>query len=157
MRGSPGDVSEEPVTYEKGKKLENELWRRWSNRRVGESAVTYVKRRKAWRMSCDLGEVTEGLENELRRRWSDGRARECANSPTLPSLYLRHSLFSNHSVTSRTPQLILQPFFRFTYVTAHSPTIPSLYLRHSSFSNPSFASPMSQALHLRHLAFRPWY
>ena len=24
-----------------------------------------VKRRKGWRMSCDLGEVTERLENEL--------------------------------------------------------------------------------------------
>ena len=39
MDGSPGDVSEEPVTYEKGK--------------------------KGWRMSCDVGEATEGLENEL--------------------------------------------------------------------------------------------
>ena len=58
-------------------------------------------------------------------------------------------------VTSPTPQLILQPFRRFTYVTAHSPALPLLYLRHSSFSNPSFASPTSQALHLRHLASRP--
>ena len=32
--------------------------------------------------------------------------------------------------------LILQPFRRFTYVTAHSPTLLSLFLRHSSFSNP---------------------
>ena len=39
---------------------------------------------------------------------------------------------------------------------AHSPTFPSLHLSHSSFSNPSFASPTSQALHLRHLANRPW-
>ena len=31
-----------------------------------------------------------------------------------------------------------------------------LHLRHSSFSNPSFASPTSQALHLIHLARRPW-
>ena len=64
---------------------------------------------------------------------------------------------------------ILQPFRHFTYVTAHSATLPSFYLRHSSFptllllhlrhssfSNPSFASPTSQALHLRHLASRPW-
>ena len=42
MDGSPGDVSENPVTQE--------------------------KRKKGWRMSCDVGEVTEGLENELRRR-----------------------------------------------------------------------------------------
>ena len=96
--------------------LENELWRMWSNGRVGEWAVT--------------GEVTEKLENE---------------------------------------QAHLQPFRYFTYVTDHSPTLPSLYLRHSSFSNPSvlhlrhssfsnlsFASPTAQALHLRHLASRPW-
>ena len=37
--GSPGDVSEEPVTYE--------------------------KRKTGWRMSCDVGKATEGLENEL--------------------------------------------------------------------------------------------
>ena len=54
-------------------------------------------------------------------------------------------------------QLILQPFRRFIYVTAHSPTLPLLHLRHSSFSNPSFASPTSQALHLIHLASRPWF
>ena len=39
MGGSPGDVSENPVTWE--------------------------KRKKGWRMSCDVGEATEGLENEL--------------------------------------------------------------------------------------------
>ena len=37
--GSPGDVREEQVTYE--------------------------KRKRGWRMSCDVGEATEGLENEL--------------------------------------------------------------------------------------------
>ena len=37
--GSPGDVTEEHVAQENGK--------------------------KAWRMSCDVGEATEGLENEL--------------------------------------------------------------------------------------------
>ena len=39
MGGLPGDVSEDPVMYEKQK--------------------------KDWRMSCDVGEATEGLENEL--------------------------------------------------------------------------------------------
>ena len=44
-------------------------------------------------MRCDAGEVTERLENEL-----------CsAHSPTF--------------VTSATSQRILQPFFRFSYVT----------------------------------------
>ena len=39
MGGSSGDVSENPVTLE--------------------------KRKKGWRMSCDVGEATEGLGNEL--------------------------------------------------------------------------------------------
>ena len=63
--------------------------------------------------------------------------------------------FSNLSVTSPTSQLILQPFHRFTYITAHSQILPLLHLHHSSFSNTSFASPTSQALHLHHLVSRP--
>ena len=47
-----------------------------------------------------------------------------AHSPTLPSVFLRRSLFSNPSVASHTPQLILQPFFRFSYVTGSSLTSP---------------------------------
>ena len=99
------------------------------------------------------------------------------HSPTLPSLYVRRSSFFNPSIASPTSQFIFQPFFRFSYVTssllkwallilqpfrrftyvaAHSPTLPLLHLRHNSFSNPSFASPTSQALHLIHLASRPW-
>ena len=68
------------------------------------------------------------------------------HSPNLPSLYLRHSSFSNPSVALPTSQLILQPFCHLTYVTTHSPTLSSLYLRHSSFSNPSVASPTSQII-----------
>ena len=90
-------------------------------------------------MSCDVGEVKERLENELCYDYN----------------YELRS-FSNLSVTSPTSQLIFQPFRRFTYATPHTPTLPLLYLRHSSFSNPSFASPTSQALHLIHLASRPW-
>ena len=131
-------------------------------------------------MSCDVGEMTERLENE-RAHFTY----VTTHSPTLPSLYLRHSSFYNPSVASPTSQFILQPFFRFscvtssslnspgepvtsptsqlilqpfrrfTYVIAHSSTLPLLHLCHSSFSNPSFASPASQALHLLHLASRP--
>ena len=64
--------------------------------------------------------------------------------------------FSNPYIASPTSQLIVQPFHRFTYVTAHSQILPLLHLRHSSFSNPYFASPTSQDFHLRHLASRPW-
>ena len=63
-----------------------------------------------------------------------------AHSPTFPSvyrrhnsysnpsvalsLYLRHSSFSNPSVASLTSQFILQPFFRFSYVTSSSLNSP---------------------------------
>ena len=47
-----------------------------------------------------------------------------AHSPSLPSLYLHHSSFSNSFVASPTSQLILQPFFRFLYVTGSSLTSP---------------------------------
>ena len=45
-------------------------------------------------------------------------------SLTFPSVHLRHSSFSNPSVASTTSQLILQPFFRFSYVTGSSLTWP---------------------------------
>ena len=57
-----------------------------------------------------------------------------AHSPTFPSLHLRHSSFSNPSVTLATWQLIFQPFRYFTYVTAHSPTHLLLLLRHRLFT-----------------------
>ena len=47
-----------------------------------------------------------------------------AHSPTLPSLYLRHSSFSNPSIASPTSQFILQPFFCFTYITSSSLNSP---------------------------------
>ena len=74
------------------------------------------------------------------------------NSPTLTSLHLRHSSFSNPSAALPTshhstalPLLHLR-HRHFTYVTAHSPTLPPLHLRHSSFYNPSAASPTSQVI-----------
>ena len=42
------------------------------------------------------------------------------HSPSLSSLYLRHSSFSNPSVASPTSQFFLQPFFRFPCVTGSS-------------------------------------
>ena len=107
-------------------------------------------------MSCDVGKAMEGLENELWCRWSDGKVGEWAelifiviaelilqpfrhftyvitHSSTLPPYHLLHSSFSNPSVASLTSQFILQPFFRFFYVT-------------SSFSNLSVTSPPSQLI-----------
>ena len=102
----------------------------------------------------NVGEAKEGLENELWRRR--------AHSPTFPSLYLRHSSFSNSSVasptsqlkssfsnlsvTSPTSKLILQPFRRFTYITAHSPTF-------RCFTYVTVHSPTFLSLLLRHRLF----
>ena len=68
-------------------------------------------------MSCDVGESTEGMENELFTYVT-------AHSPTLPSFYLHHNSFYNPSIASPMSQLILQPFFRFSYVTGFSLTSP---------------------------------
>ena len=89
-------------------------------------------------------------------RYRDTEIYSRAHSPIFPSLHLYHNSFINPSIALSTTQLILQPFCRFTYITAHSPTLLLLHLCRSSFSNPSFASPTSQALHLLHLASRPW-
>ena len=32
---------------------------------LSEELVTQEKRKKGWRMNCDVGKETEGLENEL--------------------------------------------------------------------------------------------
>ena len=76
-------------------------------------------------MSCYVGQATEGV--------GGGGS---AHSPTLPSLHPRHSSFysSNTSVASYTSQLIIQPFRRFTYVTACSPTLLLLHIRHMHFT-----------------------
>ena len=94
-------------------------------------------------MSCDEGEVTERLENEQSSVASPAsqlilQPFRCftyvtAHSPTLLSLLLRHSSFSNPSVVLPTLQLILQPFRCFTYATAHS-TFPLLHLGHRNFT-----------------------
>ena len=70
---------------------------------------------------------------------------------SLPSLHLRHSSFSNLSVTSPTSQLILQLFRRFTYVTTDSPNtsgasptsqlVVKPFLRFSYVSGSSLTSP----------------
>ena len=82
-------------------------WCKWRACDVG-------KRKKGWTMICD---------------WRMSRS----HSPTLPSLHLHHSSFSNLSVGLPTSQLILQPFRCTTYVTTHSPTLVSLFLRHRLF------------------------
>ena len=62
----------------------------------------------------------------------------------LKLIYLRHRSFSNPSVASPTSQFILQPFFRFSYVTSSSLNSPGEPL--CSFSNLSVTSPTSQLI-----------
>ena len=86
--------------------LENELWRRQSDGRVG---------------SCNVGEVTVRLENKQSSSFNLSVTSPSsqfifqpfrrftyvtAHSPTLPSLYLRHSSFSNPSFASPTSQAL---------------------------------------------------
>ena len=111
----------------------------------------------------------------LWRRWSNGRTVEWASphSPTLTSLHLSHSSFSNPSValstsqlilipfccftyvigTSAMSQLILQPFRRFTYVMAHYTALLWLHLRHMYFTYITAHSPTLPLLHLCHRSF----
>ena len=102
---------------------------------VGEVHMTYVKQWNGFRMNCDLDEAAEGLEDE-------------PHSPTLTSLHLRHSSFSNPSAALPTSQFVRQLFRCFTYVIDTSPTsqlilqtLPPLHLRYDSCYNPSAASP----------------
>ena len=69
-------------------------------------------------------------------------------------IFYEQSSFSNLSVTSPRSQLILQPFRRFTYVTAHSWTLPLLtYV--TTHSPTLFSLLLRQRLNLRHLARCP--
>ena len=75
----------------------------------------------AWRMSRAFSHLTYVTAH--------------SDSPSFPSLHLRHSSFSKPSLALPTSQLILQPFRCFTYVTAHSPTLLLPLLRHRIFTH----------------------
>ena len=68
------------------------------------------------------------------------------SSDFLFPFYLLSRAHSQTSVTSPTSKLILQPFRRFTYITAHSPTLLLLHLRPCH-------SPTLLSLLLRHKFF----
>ena len=78
--------------------LENELWRRWSNCRPVEWAMTKVKQRKGWRMSCDgasfsnpyIASPTSQLILQPFRRITY----VTAHSTALPLLHLHHRDFT---------------------------------------------------------------
>ena len=120
MGGSPGQVSENPVTYERRKEgLENELCYDYNHELCSFSKLSVTS------PTSQLILILQPFRHFTY---------VTAHSPTLPSLYLRHSSFSNPSVASPTSQLIFQPFRCFTYATVHSPTLLSLLLRHKLFT-----------------------
>ena len=137
--------------------LENELWRRWRDGKLGE-----------WAELID-GEECMCFSNKMALR-RILRGFKCHMSMKLSNKNVQFPLV--YGLPDRQiwwAELILQAFRLFTYVTPHSPILLSLYLRHSSFSYSSVASPTSQLIlqpffrfsyvtgfHLRHLASRPW-
>ena len=68
--------------------------------------------------------VTSPTSQPLQRCYCENSVRMSSVSPTFPSLLLRHNSFSNPSFALPTSQLILQPFFRFSYVTGSSLNSP---------------------------------
>ena len=87
--------------------LENELWLRWSDGKVGEWAELIVI-------------VIAELILQPFRHFTY----VTTHFSILQSLYLCQSSFSKPSVASPTSQFILQPFFRFSYVTSSSLNSP---------------------------------
>ena len=139
--------------------LENELWRRWRDGKLGEwasHAMFGVALRPSikydhglFHLFCKVGKLLPVCiivvcskrehEHEFRMSWNSmGRLQG--------QVFHLAGSFSKLSVSSTTSQRILQPFPRFTYVRTHSPTFPALHLRHISFSDPSVALPTSQLI-----------
>ena len=85
-------------------------------------------------MSCDVGKAREWALLILQAFSHFAYVTAHSDSPSFPSLHLRHSSFSNPSVALPTSQLILQLFRCFTNATAHSPTLLSPLLRHRIFT-----------------------
>ena len=91
------------------------------------SFFTYV----TWRAAHDVksgwdirGPVSDIYELSSFSNLSVTSPNVTAHSANLLSPYLCHSSFSNPSVASPTSQLILQHFFRFSYITCSSLTSP---------------------------------
>ena len=119
------------------KGLENELWHRWSNVRVGEwGGALPTSQLILQPFRCFIYIIGTSPTSEL-----------------ILQLFCFFTYITGHS----TALLLLHLHDRhFTYITAHSPTLLLLHLHHRSFYNPSVASSTSQALHVLHLASCPW-
>ena len=88
--------------------LENELWRRWSDGKLGEWAELICHSSIS---NPSVDSPTSQLILQPFRHFTY----VTAHSPTLPLLHLRHNSFSNPSFASPTHKL----FTQFTWRTAH--------------------------------------
>ena len=112
--------------------LENELWRRWSGGMVGEWAelIDIEIHSRTYSQTFPSLHLRHNSFSNPSFASPTSQALHRAHSPTFQSLHLRHSSFSNPSVALSTSQFILQPFFRFSYVTScslSSPGEPPMY------------------------------
>ena len=83
--------------------LENELWRRWSEGKVGEWAeLIDIEIQQSSFSNLSVTSPTSQLILQPFRHF----IYVTAHSPTLPLLYLRHSSFSNPSFASPTSQIL---------------------------------------------------
>ena len=85
--------------------MENELWHRWSEGKVGEWAELYTVLYTVEQSSLSNLSVTSPTSKLILqpfRRFTYVKA----HSPTLPLLHLRHSSFSNPSFASPTSQAL---------------------------------------------------
>ena len=87
-------------------------------------------------MSCDVGKPAPPHSTTLLPLYlcQSSFYSPSVASTTSQALHLSHSSFSNPPAASPTSQLIIQPFYRFTYITGHSTTLPLPHLRHRHFT-----------------------
>ena len=137
--------------------LQNKLWRRWSDVRVGEGgrATLLTSQALHLRHSSFYNPSATSPTSHVFLQPFRCFSYVTAHPPTLPPLHLSHSSFYNASPTSTALPLLHLRHRHFTYVTTHSASLPPLHLRHRSFYNPSIVWPTSQALHILHLASCP--
>ena len=111
-------------------------------------------------MSCDEGEVTERLENEQSFTYVIGSSLTSPGERPMiqgvTPLLLRSSCADGIGRFWNIHRIHQIPSPR-RFVPGYGRHPQEWSLRSCSFSNPYFASPTSQAIHLRHLASRPWH
>ena len=105
--------------------LENELWCRWGDGKVGEW-VELIVIVIAELILQPIRHFTYVTAHSTALQFLHLRHRHfthiTAHSPTLPPLYLHHSSLYNPSIASPTSKVIVQPLRCFTYVTSTSRT-----------------------------------